>query len=139
MLSLSEHPTSAVLERRAEGGSHSTTHTHKARPTTPSRHTEDRDKHVAFSPERTTIIHQTDAPPKAISAVTPVAIRHISKDDQRRRDEEVDELSRKAKSEMEARMRAEEVARSVRTETASAARGHGGSGRRLGRDIVVVR
>lgn len=146
--------TSHLRKRRAEGGSHrpnttaaapSTIHTHKphpttpVRPTTPGRHTEDRDKHVAFSPERTTIIHQSDAPPKAISAATPVATRHISKDDQRRRDEELEELSRKAKSEIEARMRAEEVARSVRTETASVPRGHGGAGRRLGRDIVVVR
>lgn len=132
MLWLSEQPTSAALERRAEGG-----------PTTPalkshhsSRHTEDRDKHVAFSPEKTTIIHQADAPPKSISAAAPVATRYLSKEEQRRREEELEDLSRKAKSEMEARMRAEEVARTVRSEAAASARGYGG-GRRLSRDIVV--
>jgi len=111
----------------------------KPRPTTPARHSEERDKHVAFSPERTTIIHQTDAPPKSISAAVPVGTRHLSREDQKKRDEELEELSRKAKSEMEARMRAEEVARAVRSETVGSARSYGGGGRRLGRDVVVVR
>jgi len=141
--------TSYIRKRRAEGGHPRPITTtpapaiSKPRPTTPVRHAEDRDKHVAFSPERTTIIHQTDAPPKSISAAVPVGTRYISREDQRKRDEELEELSRKAKSEMEARMRAEEVARSVRNESGGTARGYGGGGggggRRLGRDIVVVR
>jgi len=138
--------TSYIRKLRAEGGPQRSTntapvpisaHSHKTRPTTPSRLMEDRDKHVAFSPERTTIIHQTDAPPKSISQVVPVATRHVSEN---KRDEDMEELSRKAKSEMEARMRAEEVARSVRSESApNPVRNYGGSGRRLGRDVVVVR
>ncbi|RPA85323.1 hypothetical protein BJ508DRAFT_322766 [Ascobolus immersus RN42] len=137
--------TSHIRKRRAEGGpQRPSTLTPalaitKPRPTTPARHSEERDKHVAFSPERTTIIHQTDAPPKSISAAVPVGTRHLSREDQKKRDEELEELSRKAKSEMEARMRAEEVARAVRSETAGSARGYGGGGRRLGRDVVVVR
>jgi len=136
-----------VTERRAEGG-HLKPTTNLAVPTTTHKpahhhtrhHSEDRDKHVAFSPERTTIIHQTDAPPKSISTVAPVATRYVPERERRRTDENLDDLSRKAKSEMEARMRAEEVARTVRNEAGtSGAKGYGGTGRRLGRDIVVVR
>lgn len=75
-------------------------------------------KHVAFAPERTTIITQSDRPVSAGALPVPA------------------DLEKKAAAEMEARRRAQEVAIDVRQGEHAARRRVGGTGRS---EVVVLR
>lgn len=82
---------------------------------------------MAFAPVKTIITHD-DRP--RISGAIP-AVRGPNTSEQRTIDKNLSELERKAAAANEARIRAEEVAKMVRTEE--------GAGRRRGRDVIVVR